>query len=159
MGISAAEMLRRTKPITSIVYLRGVAYDGIKKHEETLRLIKEKEYMVGDIHSDGTKSYYSDKSKYLDVYKGYYWKFKHNLNPIPGQFVVDLMLKGNFISSFYLPKPKLNKYTWNARDKKKNKLIGQYDDIMGLRQESFEDFQIKYVYDEMLKTLKRKLGQ
>lgn len=144
---SAAEILRRLQTVTKITTLREMVYDEIKAEEEFLKDIKEEEYKVGDIFSNGLNKHYKDY---------FYAEYKNTKNPRAGFGNVDLIDEGSFIESFRLNKPNQNKYKWVATDKKRNILVGMYGDgIMGLNQESFERFQIEVVKPRFVNKLQR----
>lgn len=148
---SAAEMLRRLKSVNDINVLQDMVYVDIKANEDIMKDLKEEEYEQGDIYSDKT----------TDSYKAeWYAKIKHEQNPRAGLGNVDLINYGDFINSFKIAKPKGNKYLFDATDKKKNKLINKYGDIMGLKQQTFEDFQVVIIkplfIDKLQKIINKK---
>lgn len=147
--VSAAEMLRRLKSVSKITTLREMVYDEIKANEHILKDLKEEEFEIGDIRSNQTTSRY----KGVD-----YAEQKYEQNPRAGFGIVDLINTGAFIDSFKLNKPKQNKYLWGATDPKRNKLVSKYGDIMGLNQQTFEDFQIVIIKPLFIKKLKEKLN-
>ena len=142
---SAAEMLRRLQSVNDINVLQDMVYVHIKANEDILRDLKEEEYEKGDIYSDQTTASYKDP---------FYAQYKNDLNPIAGLGNVDLINYGDFINSFIIPKPKGNKYLFDATDGKKNKLIGKYGDIMSLKQQTFEDFQYVFIKDPFVADLR-----
>lgn len=141
---SAAEMLRRLKSVSRITTLREMVYDDIKANEHILRDLKETEYEQGNIRSNGTLSTYASKT---------YAKRKKLDNPRANGFV-DLIDTHAFIDSFKLNKPKANRYTFGATDSKRNKLVKTYGDIMGLEQETFNEFQLTIIATLFRKKLK-----
>lgn len=151
---SAAEMLRRLKSVNDINVLQDMVYVDIKANEDIMRDLKEEEYEQGDIYSDKTTASYKAE---------WYAKIKHEQNPRAGLGNVDLINTGAFINSFYLKKPKGNKYLFDSTDKKKNKLKGKYGkfgEIMGLKQQTFEDFQVVIIkplfIDKLQKIINKK---
>lgn len=142
---SAAEMLRRLESVSKITTLRDMVYDEIIKEEDNLLFIKEEEYLEGDIYSNGTKTTYAWKS---------YAEYKYGKNPRAGFGNVDLINTRAFIDSFKLNKPKLNKYTFGATDKKRNDIVNMFgNDIMGLNQDSFEKFQVEIIKPRFIRKL------
>jgi len=143
---SAAEMLRRLKTVSRITTLREMVYDELIKEEDTLIMLKEQDFLEGDIYGTGTKDTYAWKS-YAEE------KFKKNTRAGFGN--VDLINTGAFIDSFKLNKPKANRYQFGATDPKRNTLVGMYGiDIMGLNQQVFEKFQIEIIKPRFVKKLK-----
>lgn len=145
------------------LYLKNLVNEGIIENESKLIAIKRAEYEKGNIYSNG-KAAYSEGSSYEANQKaGYdtYAPFKYNKNPLAGG-AVDLILEGDFINSFLL-KEKGKGYIFDATDRKKIKLMNQYNkgnrDIFNLSQKAFNDFLIKYVKDDFVKALKKQLGQ
>ena len=124
--------------------------EQLVKEEENLKLLKEQDFLEGDIYGNGTKVDYAWKS---------YAEEKLLQNPKAGGNV-DLINTGAFIDSFYLLKPKQNKYLFGAKDKKRNKLVGQYgNEIMGLNQDVFDKFQIEIIKPRFVREIKKQLGQ
>jgi len=148
---SAAEMLRRLKSVNDINVLQDMVYVDIKANEDIMRDLKEEEYEQGDIYSNKTTASYKAE---------WYAKIKHEQNPRAGLGNVDLINYGSFINSFIIPKPKGNRYIFGATDPKKNKLIKKYGDIMGLKQQTFEDFQVVIIkplfIDKLQKIINKK---
>ena len=143
---SAAEMLRRLKSVSKITTLREMVYEEIMKEEQILLDLKEEEYEEGNIRSNKSTSMYKNQD-YADE--------KHEMNPRAGYSIVDLMYTGAFINSFKINKPKANRYIFGATDPKKNKLIKKYGDIMGLKQQTFEDFQVVIIKPRFIKKLQQ----
>ena len=141
---SAAEMLRRLQSINNISLLRDIVYDEIIQNESILRDIKENELEQGNIYSNETTARYKNKE---------YAQDKHEQNPRAGFGVVDLINSGNYIKSFKLKTPKLNKYKWTATDNKKNKISKKYGDVMSLNQETFDKFQIEIIKPRFVRKL------
>ena len=74
------------------------------KDEKTIKLLKKEDFLEGNIHGNNITSAYSPTSSYeVNEKAGYslYYPFKHNLNPIPGSGVVDLILTGSFVNSMF----------------------------------------------------------
>jgi len=143
---SAAEMLRRLKSVSRITTLREMVYDELIKEEDTLIMLKEQDFLEGDIYGTGTKYTYAWES-YAEE------KFKKNTRAGFGN--VDLINTGAFIYSFKLNKPKQNKYLFGATDPKRGKLVDMYGiDIMGLNQQVFEKFQLEIIKPRFIRKLK-----
>jgi len=143
---SAAEMLRRLESVSKITTLREMVYVHIKANEDILRDLKQEEYEMGDIRSVQNTSMYKNVD-YADE--------KHEQNPRAGYGNVDLIRTGAFINSFRLNKPNQNKYIFGATDPKKTKLVDKYGDIMGLKQQTFEDFQYVIIKPLFIDDLKK----
>jgi hypothetical protein len=142
---SAAEMSRRIKSLSKITVLREIVYGHIKANEEELRLLKEEEYETGNIFSNNTTAKYANRD---------YALAKHEQNPRAGFSVTDLILTGSFINSFKIKKPNKGLYQFTATDSKSNELIGKYsDEIMGLNQETFDEFQLEKIKPLFVKDL------
>lgn len=149
---SAAEMLRRLQSVNDINVLQDMVFVHIKANEDILRDLKEEEYEQGDIYSNETTASYK-KNPMGGI--SWYAQLKHDQNPRAGEGIVDLINTSSFINSFKIAKPKGNKYLFDATDKKKNKLINKYGDIMGLKQQTFEDFQVVIVKDPFVEDLRK----
>ena len=143
---SAQEMLRRLESVSRLSTLEAMVYEDIKANEDILRDLKEEEYLKGDIYSDETTASYKSP---------FYADYKHDLNPMAGKGIVDLINYGDFINSFLIRKPKGNKYLFDSTDSKKNKLIGKYGDIMSLKQQTFEDFQVVIIKPLFVEKLRK----
>lgn len=140
---SASEMLRRLQSVSRISTLRDMVYDEIIKEEDNLKFIKEEEFLEGDIYSIGERgSPYKNED---------YAKYKFDKNQRAGFRIPDLINTGAFIDSFYLKKPKQNKYLWGATDKKRKEISKR---VYGLNQESFEKFQIEIIKPRFVRKLK-----
>jgi len=150
MGISAAEMGRRIQALAKITVLREMVNEELIKEEDTLRMLKEQDFLEGDIYGNGAKDTYASS-----LYSG----FKKKQNPIAGGNV-DLILTGAFIDSFKLNKPKENRYLFGATDPKKSILVGKYGiDIMGLNQEVFNKFQKEIIAPRFVQKIKDQLNR
>lgn len=143
---SAKEMLHRLKSVSKITTLREMVYDEIIKEEHTLMMLKEQDYLEGDIYGTGVLRKY--KNQDYEIYKS-------KKNPLAGG-AVDLINTGSFIDSFYLLKPKQNKYRFGATDSKKGELINNWGQgIMGLNQGVFEKFQIEIIKPRFVEKLRK----
>jgi hypothetical protein len=143
---SAAEILRRLKSVSDINVLQNMVYVHIKANESILKDLKEEEYEMGDIRSNKTFSGYKNIE---------YAEQKHEQNPRAGFGTVDLINTGAFANSLMLKKPKGNKYLFGATDPKRNKLVKKYGDILGLQQQTFNDFQYVFIKDPFIADLKK----
>ena len=143
---SAAEMLRRLESVSRLSTLEAMVYEDIKANEDILRDLKEEEYEQGDIYSDETTASYKSR---------WYAEYKNDLNPRAGFGNVDLINTGSFINSFNLKKPKGNKYLFGATDPKRAKLQKKYGDIMSLKQQTFEDFQVVIIKPLFVEKLRK----
>jgi len=142
---SAAEMLRRLQSVSKINTLREMVYEHIKANEDILRDLKYDEYEQGDIYSNHTTSRYK---------WDWYGNEKYRQNP-RANGNVDLILTGAFINSFRINKPIQNKYIFGATDPKRAKLVGMFGDIMGLQQQTFDDFQYVIIKPLFIDDLKK----
>jgi len=148
---SAAEMLRRLKSVSRITVLREMVYDELIKEEHTLVMLKEQDFLEGDIYGSGAKDTYASKIYAQE-------KFKKNQRAGFGN--VDLINTGAFIDSFKLNKPKGNKYLFGATDPKRNILVKDYGiDIMGLNQDVFDKFQKEIIAPRFIKKLKEVINK
>jgi len=146
---SAAEMLRRLKSVSKITTLREMVYEDIKANEDILRDLKYDEYEQGDIFSNHTTQRYK---------WDWYGNEKYRMNP-RAMGNVDLIYSGSFINSFKLNRPNKNAYLFGATDPKRNKIVGMFGiDIMGLNQQTFEDFQVVIIKPLFIKKLEEKLN-
>ena len=160
MGISAAEMSRRLKPLLNQAKLEKLVEVEIRKNESELIDYKREEYKVGNIYGEpNAKAFYSQTSKYEVSGDEFYYIFKNKLNPRPGLGHVDLILTGDFIESFKLLSRKNGKYLFDATNNKKYILEEKYGNIFGLTDVHFNDFINKYVLSDFRKVLKKQLGQ
>lgn len=143
---SAAEMLRRLKSVSRITTLRDMVYDEMIKEEHTLIMLKEQDFLEGDIYGTGVKDTYASKT---------YAEEKFRQNSRAGKGNVDLIHTGAFIDSFKLNKPKQNQYTFGATDSKTPKIKAMFgNDIMGLNQEVFNKFQLEIIKPRFVRKLK-----
>jgi len=84
---------------------------------------------------------------------------KNNLNPLAGFGNVDLMLTGAFANSLFPVKSTVG-YMFDASDQKKGDLIAKYGmDIMGLSQKSFNKIQKEIYAPEIIRYVKKRIGQ
>lgn len=160
MGISVLEMQKRLKRVANETNLKNLVNTEIVEKEDVLVEIKKQEYEQGNIYSNGSRGYSNSSSYEQNLKAGFkkYKDFKRSLNPNAGG-KVDLILSGDFINSFLL-KEKGKGYEFDATDDKKNDLINYYGErIMGLSQEKFNAFLIKYVAPDFRKAIKKQLGQ
>jgi hypothetical protein len=145
MPISPAEYQRRLKAVANITVLRELVNEEFTKDEGTLLELKKQDYLEGDIYGNGTDVAYRSTN---------YEIFKSKLNPKAGG-AVDLILTGDFISSFFLLKGRAGKYLFGAKDKKRNQLVNKYGiDIMGLNKQVFEKYQKEITAPRFIRRLK-----
>ena len=131
MGISAKEYQKRLSQLT-LPKLQQIASELILKDEETVKILKEQDFIEGDIYGNDTFDSYRSKN---------YEIFKSRLNPSAGGNV-DLIVTGAFVDAMYLLKPKQGRYKFGNTDKKRNILKEMYgDNIFGLNQKVFEKYQ------------------
>lgn len=149
MGISAKQYQQRLQPLLSIVTLREIADEEIQKEEQTIKGLKEQDFLEGDIYGDG---------KTLVQYRSRnYENFKSRINPLAGG-TVDLIVTGKFVNAMYLLNPKQGKYLFGNRDRKRNILVEIYgDNIFGLNQNVFTKFQKDIIAPRFIRRIKEKL--
>lgn len=155
---SVAEMMRRLQSLNNINVLEDMVYVHIKANENILTNLKENEFKKGDINSDDTAWQYSKKFTTGDnETAGYdlYIDYKHALNRVAGYGRIDLINKGRFINSFIIPKPNGNKYLFGATDPKLGMLEDVYGMVRGLRQETFNEFQIGVIKEPFIQDLRK----
>jgi len=159
MAISALEYTKRLTTVSSLSSMQNITKQLIDENEGYLIEMKEEEYKVGNIYSSGERAYYSNKSKYYVSGDELYSVFKHKLNPLAGDGIVDLILTGSFVNSFILVPKNNGRFLLDNTNYKKNKLIAQYDNgnssIMNIKQSTFVMFQVKYIYPIFTKRLKQ----
>src|SRR5574343_43878 len=129
--ISAREYHQRLQKVKNLTVLRELVYEELIKDEETLKLLKEQDFLEGDIHGNNTLFSYRNKPYEL-------WKYQKN--PLAGG-AVDLINTGAFVDAMKLNKPSQGKYRFGNTDKKRNILKEIYgQDIFGLNQEVFDKY-------------------
>ncbi len=145
MGIiSAAQYQKRLQSVKKITVLRELVNEEIIKEESNLKLLKEQDFLQGDIFGDGTTFRYRS----LD-----YERYKQAKNPIAGG-KVDLINTGAFVDAMYLLKPKQNKYLFGNKDTKRNILKEIYgDNIFGLNQKVFDKFQTEVIKPRFIRAI------
>jgi hypothetical protein len=145
--ISAKQYQQRLQSVAKITVLRELVNEELVKDEQTIKLLKEQDFLQGDIFGDGTKLRYRS----LD-----YERFKQSKNPIAGG-KVDLINTGAFVDAMYLLKPKQNRYQFGNKDSKRNILKEIYgDNIFGLNQKVFDKYQKEIIAPRFLIAIKRK---
>ena len=133
------------QPLTKITVLRDMVREELIKEEDTLRMLKEQDFLEGDIYGNGAKDTYASED---------YSRYKMSLNPLAGGFV-DLIKTGAFIDSFKLNKPKENRYLFGATNSKRGELVKKYGiDIMGLNQGVFDKFQKEIIAPRFVRKIK-----
>jgi hypothetical protein len=148
MGIlSAKQYQQRVKSVMKITLLRELVNEELVKDEQTIKLLKEQDFLQGDIFGDGrTYNYQSDK----------YANYKSTLNPSLGG-KVDLIVTGQFVDAMFLKKPNQNRYSFGNTDRKRNILKEMYgDNIFGLNQKVFDKYQKEIIAPRFLRALKLK---
>lgn len=145
MGIiSAAQYQKRLQSVKKITVLRELVNEELIKEESNLKLLKEQDFLQGDIFGDGTTFRYRS----LD-----YERYKQAKNPIAGG-KVDLINTGAFVDAMYLLKPKQNKYLFGNKDTKRNILKEIYgDNIFGLNQKVFDKFQTEVIKPRFIRAI------
>ena len=141
------EYQKRLQPLLSIKKLREIAEEEIRREEETIKGLKEQDFLEGDIYGDG-KTLVGYKSKDYEL-------FKAKKNPLAGG-AVDLIVTGSFVNAMRLLKPKQGKYTFGNTDKKRNILKERYgDNIFGLNQNVFSKFQKDILLPRFIRSIKK----
>jgi len=131
----------------SIVTLREIADEEIRKEEETIKGLKEQDFLEGDIYGNETLDSYRSKK---------YELFKAGKNPLAGG-AVDLILTGDFVNAMKLNKPKQGKYLFGNTDEKRSKLVSNYGEgIFGLNQKVFSKFQKDIIAPRFIRNIKTK---
>ena len=148
--VSAAEMLRRLQTLKK-KNLQNIVEELLIKDEETIRILKEQDYLDGDIYSDGVTL-----RRYRSVN---YELFKSRKNPLAGG-AVDLIDTGEFVDAMQLIKTKGNKYLFKNNNLKSKLLEDKYGkDIFGLNQSVFYKYQNDIIRPRFIKELKKKLNK
>jgi len=115
------------------------------KDEKTIKLLKEQDFLSGDIYGNDTNVAYRSKN---------YELFKSRKNPLAGGSV-DLIVTGAFVDAMYLLKPKQGRYKFGNTDKKRNILKEMYgDNIFGLNQNVFNKYQKEIIAPRFLRRIK-----
>lgn len=88
-----------------------------------------------------------------------YSLFKSSLNPLAGGYV-DLILTGSFSNNLFPVRQSNNIYSFDGKDRKTGDLISKYGmDIMGLNQETFNRLQKDLYAPQLIRYIKKKIGQ
>ena len=147
MAISAKQYQQRLQPLLKIQNLQKIADEEIQKESETIKGLKEQDFLEGDIYGDG-KTLVSYRSRNYEI-------FKSKTNPIAGG-AVDLIVTGQFVRAMVLPKGKDGKYIFGNTDKKRNILVEMYgNNIFGLNQNVFSKFQKDIILPRFIRNLKQ----
>ena len=147
MAISAKQYQQRLQPFLTIQKLQHIADQEIQKESETIKGLKEQDFLEGDIYGDG-KTLVSYKSRNYEI-------FKSKINPIAGG-AVDLIVTGQFVRAMVFPKGKNGKYIFDNTDKKRNILVEMYGkNIFGLNQNVFSKFQKDIILPRFIRNLKQ----
>ena len=145
--ISVREFQKRIKAVTNITVLRELVNEELIKEESSLKLLKEQDFLEGDIFGDGTTLRYRSIS---------YERYKEAKNPLANG-KVDLINTGAFVDAMYLLKPKQNRYLFGNRDSKRNILKEIYgENIFGLNQKVFDKFQTDIIKPRFIRAIKAK---
>jgi hypothetical protein len=116
------------------------------KDEKTVKLLKEQDFLQGDIYGNETEASYRSKN---------YEIFKSQKNPIAGG-AVDLILTGAFVDAMYLLKPNQGRYKFGNTDKKRNILKEMYgENIFGLNQNIFNKYQKEIISPRFIRRIKQ----
>jgi hypothetical protein len=157
MSISAKQYQKRLQKVTKLSLLREMVNEELIKDEKTIKILKEQDFLQGDIYGNDTYSLYHPNNSYEANQKaGYklYEPFKNSLNPLANGHV-DLILTGAFVDAMYLLKPKQGRYKFGNTDKKRNILKEMYgDNIFGLNQNVFNKYQKEIIAPRFLRRIK-----
>jgi hypothetical protein len=147
--ISAKQMQSRLQQVANPTWLQNQVHEIILKHEKEIKLIKEQDFLEGDIYGDGTLVSYRSKN---------YELFKAQKNPLAGG-AVDLIDKGDFVDAMHLLKPKGNRYMFGNKDKKRRALVEKYSNkIFGLNQDAFNKFQKEILAPKFKKIIQKQIN-
>lgn len=128
-----------------IATLQEIVSEEIIKDEQTVKLLKEQDFIEGDIYGTGVDVAYRSPN---------YSILKERMNPKAGG-AVDLIFTGQFVDAMYLLKPKNGKYKFGNTDRKRNILKEMYgENIFGLNQNVFEKYQKEIIRPRFVKRLK-----
>lgn len=145
MSISAREYQNRLKKLT-LPSLQNLVEQEVQKRESQVKILKEQDFLEGDIYGDGTRANYRSRN---------YELFKAQKNPVAGG-AVDLILTGKFVESMYLLKQKRGRYLFGNRDQKRQGLIEKYGvGIFSLNQVAFSKFQKDFVQKPFIRNIKK----
>lgn len=143
--MSPAEYQRRLSKIMNLSVIREITAKLILQDEKNLKILKEQDFLEGDIFGDGKKYTYRSKA-YSDL--------KKKRNPLAGGYV-DLINTGSFVDKMYLLKPKSGVFKFASRDSKSNMLAEKYSEmIFGLNQLAFTKYQKDFIQKRLIKELK-----
>lgn len=127
--------------------LQQIADEEIQKEKETIKGLKEQDFLEGDIYGDG-KTLVSYRSRNYEI-------FKSKINPLAGG-AVDLIVTGKFVNAMVLPKSNNGKYIFGNTDKKRNILVEMYgENIFGLNQNVFSKFQKDIIAPRFIRNIKQ----
>lgn len=145
MSISAAEYLRRVNRVRRTPTLEKLAFEVIIKDEKTIKVLKEQDFLEGDIYGDGTPVPYQSFA---------YSDFKARMNP-QAQGMVDLILSGAFVEAMFVRRIRNNVYLFGNNDWKRNLLESKYSKkIFGLNQTVFDKFQREILAPRYIRLIK-----
>jgi len=148
MSISATEYQKRLQPLLNLSTLQAIVSELVIKDEATVKLLKEQDFLQGDIYGDG-RSYATYRSKG-------YEQLKRAKNPIAGG-KVDLINTGAFVDAMKLNQPRNGKYLFGNTDSKRNILKDIYgENIFGLNQNVFSKYQKDIIAPRFITAIKVK---
>lgn len=149
---SMREFQKRLQPLVDRRLLSDeVAKVVLRDEGRTLFKAKKNEFDFG---------YRPDYSK-IGTYANPDYAYRKNLlNGLAGRGYVDLQLTGAFVNSFFLTRKSNGVYLFDAANSKKDSLIQKYgSDIMGLNQDTFNDYQKQIVVPKLQEFIRQRLGQ
>lgn len=131
----------------SLQKLQTIVKELLIKDEQTIKVLKEQDYLQGDIFGDG-KTF----AKYRSVN---YANLKRNKNPIANGNV-DLINTGSFVDAMRLDSKGQGKYLFGNTDIKRNLLTEIYGaNIFGLNENVFYKYQKEIVKPRMIYEIKK----
>lgn len=143
--MSPTEYQKRLSTILKLSTIREITAKLVIQEESKIKILKEQDFLEGDILGDGKKYTYRSKA-YSDL--------KKKRNPLAGGFV-DLIDTGSFVEKMYLLTPKSGKFKFGSRDSKTPTLREKYGEmIFGLNQQAFNKFQKDFIQKRLIKELK-----
>ena len=122
--------------------------EELVKDEKTILLLKEQDFLSGDIYGNDTNVGY--RSKNYEIYKS-------RKNPIAGG-AVDLIDTGDFVDAMKLNKGRQGRYIFGNTDTKRKLLSDKYGkDIFGLNQDVFDKYQKEIIAPRFIRKLNAEL--
>lgn len=148
MGISAKQYQAKVKQLMKISLLREIVKELLLKDEKTLKLLKEQDFLRGDIYGNDRQYNYRSQS---------YSLFKQQMNPL-ARGKVDLILTGAFVDAMFLKSVGGGKYMFGNSDSKAGMLVETYGrEILGLNNEVFTTYQKEILKARFVRELKKYL--